>query len=819
MIPKFEMKYGLILIIFILLVFSFPAVTQVKPLIDSAKITYDTLNSGIMNRIFEKSEDLLVKESIIKNKERHLKTLRFNLFNSIRHELNIINEYFEKGIDTAQLNNELRFAGSIYEIASDGIFINNNYPLTTRNLFTSSILMKELLKQLEVSRKQAGLYLFELGKFRNRIDSLINDTILYKIPSDASLRPEYFFELRDMVKNLTPVDSALNASINNLHGISNNLNGLIVRINQSLDIVGYQRSQFSSRMLNKELPFIWEGYGNYRNFDEVAGYSFAKNSLVLYSYAINNIILIIITCVSAFLLYLFFSALKKKPVNFEELPGINKYEPVLRYPFLTALFISLSLFQFTFAQPPVFFMGIIWLISGILLTFLKIKSIKRSLFYTWIFFFILFLFSLYTDLMLQISLFERWNMLVLAAAGLFAVVSGLKGNFEYFKTKILNRWLIFVPVAIFSVSFVLNILGRFNLAKVLLTTGYFMIITGVLLYAAMSIIEKTIFIAAEVYDTSGNERYKRKLKKLSKSLPKILNVFLVTGWMIIIARNFYFYNSIVTELFSFLRAERPIGKYNFSFENILMFILIIYLSTLVSKIISFYSDSQSTTATGRDDAAVDVRTEKTGLGNWLLLIRIATISAGVLLAFAATGIPMDRLTIILGSLGVGIGFGLQSIVGNLFSGILLAFERPIRIGDQIELEDSLGIIKEIGFRSSKLETFEGSDVIIPNSDLISKPVINWTRNNNQRRVEILLGVKYGSDLKKCKEMLERIISDHELIDESPAPMVLFNQFSGTSVDLRILFWTNLFKWKEIKSEVIFNIQNEFKKEGIVITFS
>jgi small-conductance mechanosensitive channel len=68
-------------------------------------------------------------------------------------------------------------------------------------------------------------------------------------------------------------------------------------------------------------------------------------------------------------------------------------------------------------------------------------------------------------------------------------------------------------------------------------------------------------------------------------------------------------------------------------------------------------------------------------------------------------------------------------------------------------------------------------------------------------------------------MLERIISDHELIDESPAPMVLFNQFSGTSVDLRILFWTNLFKWKEIKSEVIFNIQNEFKKEGIVITFS
>jgi small-conductance mechanosensitive channel len=180
---------------------------------------------------------------------------------------------------------------------------------------------------------------------------------------------------------------------------------------------------------------------------------------------------------------------------------------------------------------------------------------------------------------------------------------------------------------------------------------------------------------------------------------------------------------------------------------------------------------------------------------------------------------MDKITIIIGALGVGIGFGLQTIVNNLVSGIILAFEKPIEIGDQIEVGGRLGKVKEIGIRSSKLATFEGAEVIIPNGDLLSQHVVNWTLSHNHRRVEIIVGVSYGSQLAQAKEVLEKILLENENVDKSPAPAVLVHQFNSSSIDFRLLFWTDIELWINSKSEIILAIDKAFKEQGIEIPFA
>ena len=153
-----------------------------------------------------------------------------------------------------------------------------------------------------------------------------------------------------------------------------------------------------------------------------------------------------------------------------------------------------------------------------------------------------------------------------------------------------------------------------------------------------------------------------------------------------------------------------------------------------------------------------------------------------------SGIPMDRITIIIGALGVGIGFGLQNIVNNLVSGVILAFEKPVQVGDIIEVGNRTGTIKEIGIRASKIETGNGSELIIPNGDLISQHVINWTLSNNNRQVELIVGVAYGSDIARVETLLKNLIRGRDDIMQTPPPSVFLHNFSDSSVDFKILFW-------------------------------
>jgi small-conductance mechanosensitive channel len=175
--------------------------------------------------------------------------------------------------------------------------------------------------------------------------------------------------------------------------------------------------------------------------------------------------------------------------------------------------------------------------------------------------------------------------------------------------------------------------------------------------------------------------------------------------------------------------------------------------------------------------------------------------------------------VLTGAFGVGIGFGLQDIVKNFVSGLILLFERPIKIGDQIQLGELAGEVTGIGIRASTVRTWEGADVIVPNGNLVSSQVINWTFADSHRRVDVMVGVAYGTDPKQVLDLLVRVASDHPDILKHPVPVALFLGFSDSSLNFSLRAWTEQAdRFIHIRSELTVAVLTALREAGIEIPF-
>jgi small-conductance mechanosensitive channel len=262
-------------------------------------------------------------------------------------------------------------------------------------------------------------------------------------------------------------------------------------------------------------------------------------------------------------------------------------------------------------------------------------------------------------------------------------------------------------------------------------------------------------------------------------------------------------NSLVTNIFS-------LGDNQYSFLDIVVLIVMLIALFVLSKAISQVLRSRVLSLTGLSRAAQDT----------IALIANYTIGfIGIIIILQVWGLDISSLTVFAGVLGVGIGLGIQGIAKEFISGLVLIFERPIQVGDLVEVNGLMGTVERISVRSTEIRTMDQVSIILPNSRFLESEVINWNHSGPVSRLKLPVGVAYGSDLSLVKNSLIDAAKEHHEVLSNPVPRVFFIGFGDSSLDFQLLVWiAKPYKQFQIRSDLYFIIDSIFRKREIEIPF-
>lgn len=202
------------------------------------------------------------------------------------------------------------------------------------------------------------------------------------------------------------------------------------------------------------------------------------------------------------------------------------------------------------------------------------------------------------------------------------------------------------------------------------------------------------------------------------------------------------------------------------------------------------------------------------------IVRYMVISIGFLMILQSAGVDLSAITVLAGALGIGVGFGLQNITSNFVSGIIILFERPIKVGDRIEVNNILGDVVNISPRATTIVSNDNISIIVPNSEFISSMVINWSHTDRLVRYSIPVGVSYHSDPEAVREILLETAAEHSGVLKQPEPQVLLDEFADSALVFKLRIWTNTFTERPLilRSELNYMIFKKLKEHGVEIPF-
>lgn len=442
-----------------------------------------------------------------------------------------------------------------------------------------------------------------------------------------------------------------------------------------------------------------------------------------------------------------------------------------------------------------------------------ITSIEKKYFY-----FVggVFFVTQFKDYFSDLIILDRALRLLLDLLTIVLLVSLLKKRDKIFNANPNIQWdfaftVMRICTLLLSIAVFANIFGNITLTKIFSAGSLTMIYGGTIIYASALILRSLFALLIQLEVISKLNMIQNYQEEVRRHIFSIIRWLAVIYWLYITFNGYLIFDPIYGWIEGMLTTEWQVGSVALSIGNILAFFVTLWIALTLSRFIRFIL---------QDEILTHFELPRGVPGAISMIVRLVLITIGFILAFGAAKIDISNITIIFGALGVGIGFGLQNIFNNLVSGLILAFERPIQVGDIIQIStlNLMGEVKEIGIRASTVRTFDGAEVIVPNGNLISNEMINWTLSDHRRRQEILVGVAYGTDTNKVLEILNSVVLEQENVLKNPSPFIIFLGFGESSLDFRVLFWTHFESGLGTKSAVGIAIDEAFKKNGIEIPF-
>jgi potassium-dependent mechanosensitive channel len=369
-----------------------------------------------------------------------------------------------------------------------------------------------------------------------------------------------------------------------------------------------------------------------------------------------------------------------------------------------------------------------------------------------------------------------------------------------------GRWFVQVTLFFLGAALIGNILGYGSLSYLLGNSVLRAAYLALIFTAASRIVESLVIVAFQAKPLTYSATVRKHRTLLRQRTTQLLRLVIFLLWLSFVFNQFELSDLLINEANAVLNTGFALGAFRLSLGQIVGFILVVWASFLVSKFLRFLLEED---IYGRLKLARGLPYAISSVLHYTVLM------IGFFIALAALGVDMTKFTILAGAFSVGVGFGLQNVINNFVSGLIVLFERPIKVGDVIQVGDAIGSVKKIGIRASVVHAQDGSDIIVPNGTLISSQVTNWTFSDRLRAISAQIQIPRNVDQRAAGELLKQSANETLGVVKNPAPQAFITTLGSKTLTLELRAWTDQYEdWMKIQSDLWAAINRKLENQNI-----
>jgi potassium efflux system protein len=498
----------------------------------------------------------------------------------------------------------------------------------------------------------------------------------------------------------------------------------------------------------------------------------------------------------------------------EEESSLRRVAPVFNLPFSTAITLSFLIMGSIYSMAPFLLRAILWGVLLIAISFILRRLIDRALFpiiYALIVLYFVDQLRLITALLPLGRLVFSAEMLGGNLFLIWLIWSRRSPTVGVNTTKLFARAIrlaIQIGLVVFPLTLLANVFGYVNFANLLWGGALRSAYVGANVFVALRIVEGLVIISLGTRPL-GLIRVVRRNRPMLQRRIRGVTVFLAFVYWASLTLDFFGLRTpLITGTEEVLRANLAIGSFSISLRQVLVFVATVWAAFAVSRFLRFLLEEDIYhhwhLARGVPQAIST-------------MVHYAVLLTGFFVGLAVFGVDLTKVTILAGAFTVGVGFGLQTVINNFVCGLILLFERPIKVGDIIQIDTDIGEVRRIGIRACVIRTTDGSEVIAPNGTIISNKVTNWTLSDRYRAIEVPVTVARGAAPQHVIEVLKRVAVNHPGVTKEPVPQAYAVSFSSNTVIFNLRAWTERYEdWVQVRSDLSVAVDEALVHENITL---